>query len=118
MTMMPAHPKARRSRPLAWTAPGSAALVPALVVAIAALVTACGRKATEADCALILDRNVEVQMKAMNIADPTSIQRRKDEIREAMKGEVKECVGKRITDAMVACVQKAQTADEIDHCMR
>ncbi len=80
--------------------------------------TACGRKATDADCSFILDRNVEVQMKALHIEDPTAIDKRKKEIREELKPLLKDCVGKRITDSMLACVARAQTADEIDGCMR
>jgi hypothetical protein len=79
--------------------------------------TGCGRKATEADCTFIVDRNVEVQMKQMNITDPAQIAKRKDEIRAEFKESLKDCVGKRVTDGMIACVQRAQVPDEIDKCM-
>ena len=79
---------------------------------------ACGRRATEADCSFILDRNVEVAMKQMNISDPVAIAKRKDEIRSEMKDSLKDCVGKRVTDPMLACVRTAQTADDIDKCMQ
>ncbi len=91
------------------------ALSLALVLGV---VAGCGRKATEADCMLILDRNVEVAMKAMNVTDTASVQKRKDEIRGEMKSDMKDCVGRRITDAMLGCVRKAETADGIDACMR
>ena len=79
---------------------------------------ACGHKATEADCAFILDRNVEVQMKTMHITDPVAIDKRKQEIQGELKGALQGCVGKRITDSMLACVARAQTAGDIDACMR
>ncbi len=87
-------------------------------LALCALCAGCGRKATETDCAFILDRNVEVQMKAMHIDDPNAVAKRKQEIHDELKGELRGCVGKRITDTMLACVARAQTADEIDKCLR
>jgi hypothetical protein len=78
----------------------------------------CGRKATAEDCALLLDRNVEVALRSMNVTDPAAVQKKKDEIRGEMKGDMKDCVGKRITDGMLACVRKADTPSAIDSCMR
>jgi hypothetical protein len=96
--------------------------VPALrlLAAAALVVTAlgCGHKASDADCQFILDRNVEVQMKAMHIADPVAVDKRKQEIHAELKSQLTGCVGKRITDAMLACVARAQTAEDIDACMR
>lgn len=82
------------------------------------LAAACGRPATEKDCELIIDRNVELQMKQMQITDPAAIEKRKAEIRSQLGDQLKGCVGKRVTDGMMSCVQKAQTADEIDPCLR
>ena len=86
--------------------------------ACALVLCACGRKATDADCSFILDRNVEVQMKALHITDPASVAKRKTEVHDELKGELQGCIGKRITDEMLACVARAQAADEIDKCMR
>ena len=57
-------------------------------------------------------------MKSMHITDPVMIDKRKQEVQGELKGELQGCVGKRITDSMLACVARAQTADEIDGCMR
>lgn len=89
----------------------------ALALGLAAGV-GCGHKASDADCAFILDRNVEVQMKAMHITDPVAIDKRKQEIQAELKGQLQGCIGKRITDGMLACVARAQTAEAIDGCMR
>ena len=78
----------------------------------------CGHKASDADCAFILDRNVEVQMRAMHITDPVMIDKRKQEIQNELKSQLQGCIGKRITDGMLACVARAQTAEDIDGCMR
>ncbi len=88
------------------------------MAALAATSVGCGHKASDADCQFILDRNVEVQMKAMHIADPVAVDKRKQEIHTELKGQLAGCVGKRITDAMLACVARAQTAEDIDGCMR
>ena len=89
-----------------------------LFLSLAFTLTGCGRKATEADCNLIIDRNVEVQMKSMHITDPVAIDKRKQEIQSELKGQLDGCIGKRITDGMLACVARAQTAEAIDSCMR
>jgi hypothetical protein len=89
-----------------------------LVLLSSVALLACGRKATEADCTFILDRNVEVQMKALHITDPIAVAKRKTEVHDELKGELQGCIGKRITDEMLACVARAQSADEIDKCMR
>ena len=77
----------------------------------------CGRKATEADCDLIIDRNTEVAMKAINITDPAAIAKKQAQIRTDMKEELKDCVGRRISDSIIACVRAAQSTDEINKCM-
>jgi outer membrane lipoprotein SlyB len=94
-------------------------LVLVLFLVVAALALAgCGHKASDTDCAFILDRNVEVQMKSMHITDPVAIDKRKNEIQAELKGQLQGCIGKRITDGMMACVARAQTAEAIDSCMR
>jgi hypothetical protein len=101
----------------ARTAPGWLRTAAFGSFALAAL-AGCGHKASDTDCAFILDRNVEVQMKVMHITDPVAIDKRKQEIQAELKGQLQGCIGKRITDAMLACVARAQTADAIDECMR
>jgi hypothetical protein len=91
----------------------------ALVLAVsAAAAIGCGRKATEADCQLIVDRNVELQMKALNINDPVVIAKKQDELRGEMKGELQQCVGRRVTDGIMDCVKVAKSTAEISECMR
>ncbi len=80
--------------------------------------TGCGRKATRTDCELVVDKNVEVKLKADGLTDPTLIQQRKAELRESLKEDIDKCVGKRVTDGMLACVKTAETAEQIDKCLR
>ncbi len=105
--------RAALASPLPRRAPSPAPLALAL-----ALLAGCGHKASEADCSFILDRNVEVQMKAMHNSDPVMIDKRKREIEAELKPQLQGCIGKRITDGMLACVARAQTAEAIDACMR
>jgi hypothetical protein len=82
------------------------------------VLTGCGRKATTEDCELIINRNVEVQMKAMHIDDTPTISKKQDELRAQMKDDLKDCEGRRVTDKMITCVRGAQTGDEITECLR
>jgi hypothetical protein len=85
-----------------------------------AFLAACGHKATAADCQIIVDRNVEVEMMKLHITDPTAIAKKKEEEKNdpKTKADLDGCIGKRITDGMMNCVKNAQTGDEIDQCIR
>jgi hypothetical protein len=81
-------------------------------------VAGCGRKATRADCEAVVDKNVEVRLKADGITDPPTVQKRKDELRASLKDDIDKCVGKHVTDGMLTCVNHAETAEQIDKCLR
>lgn len=85
---------------------------------VAFAVAGCGRKATRADCELVVDKNVEVKLRADGVTDPPVVQKRKDELRASLKEDIDKCVGKRVTDGMLTCVKGAQTAEQIDKCLR
>jgi len=87
----------------------AAGLVPSL---------ACGRRATEADCRLIVDKSVELQMKEMSQTSESVIKERAEQVRAELGDEIKNCEGRRITDRTVACVQAATTTRELDRCLR
>ena len=78
----------------------------------------CGRKATRVDCEAVVDKNVEVKLKADGVTDPPLVQKRKEELRASLKEDIDKCVGKRVTDGMLACVKRAETAEQIDKCLR
>jgi hypothetical protein len=87
--------------------------------AVAFVVAAgCGRVATSEDCDFIVDRYVEVELRALSVSDPKIIAERKAEMRKDLKDELKACPGKHITGAMLACVRKANTNAELDQCTR
>jgi hypothetical protein len=84
----------------------------------AAVVCGCGRKATREDCETIVDRNVEVRLKADGETDPVRIASRKKELREQLAEDIDRCVGKRVTDGMMSCVKTADKPEQIDKCLR
>jgi hypothetical protein len=92
------------------------ALAPFLLVALGG----CGHPATKADCDLILDKIVELELRGQNVTDPAVIAQRKDDTRKA-KGEelMQKCLGRKVTDARMTCVQNAVSYDQIENqCLR
>ena len=93
-------------------------LLALILLALALGCASCGRRATAADCDLIFNRFVEVQLRAIHVTDPVEVTKREQAIRTEMKDDLQQCPGKRITDSMLRCVQNAQTNEEIDQCTR
>jgi hypothetical protein len=93
-------------------------------VGAALALSACGHPATEAECQVIVERIVELELKAQKVTDPVEIAKRRSESLgttgdggkpEALQG----CIGKHITDRALACVRSAETASEItDRCLQ
>lgn len=81
-------------------------------------VAGCGRKATRSDCERFLDKNVEVKLKSEGITEGPAIQKRQTELRAQLQEDVDRCVGRRITDGMLSCVDRAQVDKDIDKCLR
>jgi hypothetical protein len=96
----------------------------ALAAALVPWAAGCGHPASEAECEVIVDRIVELELKAQKVTDPTEIAKRRAESIGASsdggKPAVLEgCVGKHITDRALACVKGAETASEItDRCLQ
>lgn len=85
------------------------------------LVASAGcRRATEADCEKIVDRIVELQLREQGVTDPDVIARRKDETKAKKRQELLGgCVGRRISNSSLECIQGAKTSAEIiDVCLR
>jgi small lipoprotein (TIGR04454 family) len=89
-----------------------------LVAVLAFALAACGRKATEADCQLIVDRSVELQMKEMAKGEPEAIAKRQAQLRTELESQMKDCVGRRISDQMMTCVKGAQSSEALEGCVR
>ncbi len=79
---------------------------------------ACGRRATEGDCQLIVNRSVELQMKEMSLTNAAAVQRREDQVRGELQAEIESCEGRRVTAKTMACVSAASSNQELDRCLR
>jgi hypothetical protein len=78
----------------------------------------CGRRATQADCEVILDRMVVVKLKQKNINDPESIKKMQADLRKDAESDFPSCVGRRITDSAMECIKKAESQEAIVKCLR
>ena len=96
----------------------------ALLLAAASLLAGCGHPATEAECRVILERIVELELRAQKVNDPAEIAKRRNESlgisADGGRSDLLDgCVGRHITDRALACVQSAETASEItEHCLQ
>jgi hypothetical protein len=85
---------------------------------LALALAGCGRRATQADCELIVDRSVELQMKEMSETDPAAIAKREADVRTQLEDDIKDCEReRRVTERTMACVQAAKTTMELDKCL-
>jgi hypothetical protein len=82
------------------------------------VLTGCGRRATAADCRLIVDKSVELRMKQMSLTDPAAIQKREEQVSSELRGELAACEGRRVTARTIACVQSSKTTQELEQCLR
>jgi hypothetical protein len=82
------------------------------------MTVSCGKRATDADCRLIVDRSVELQMKEMSHNDAAAIAEREQQIRAELDEEIRSCETRRVTDKTMACVRAARTIKELDACLR
>ncbi len=111
----PLRPKrARRPR----VRHGTLGFLTLALIASALVATGCGRRATEADCRLIVDRSVELQMKELSHNDVGAIAERERQVRDALEDEIKLCESRRVTDKTMVCVRAASTLRELDTCLR
>jgi hypothetical protein len=98
-----------------------AALVLGLGLIATAVLGACGRRATELDCQLIVDKSVELELRQAaggSETSPDAIKKREEQVRGELQDEIKSCEGKRVTDQTMACVHAARTTEELDACLR
>jgi hypothetical protein len=91
-----------------------------LLVALLSLAPACsGRRATAEDCARILDRIVELELRERGYRDPVLLERKRRQLRAALGAELEQCRGQRLRAGALECVKRATGAEEISHrCLR
>lgn len=92
----------------------------ALVAVLTLLVAGCGHPATDAECQVVFDKVVDLELDEQKVTDPTQRAARHEEAK-SQRGQalMDHCRGKRITDGALACVARATTYDQInDVCLR
>jgi hypothetical protein len=87
-------------------------------LALASCIVGCGRRATEADCQLIVNKSVELQMKEMSETDAATIAEREAHIRSELDEQIQACQSRHVTDRTITCVKAATTSQELDRCLR
>jgi hypothetical protein len=80
--------------------------------------TGCGRRATHADCQLIVDRSVELRLKGQDETDPKVVAKREAQVRAELDDKISSCESRRVTDKMMACVKSATSSEELETCLR
>ena len=85
---------------------------------LAQLLSGCGRRATELDCRLIVDKSVELQLRETNQTNADAIEKREQQVRSELEDEIHSCEGRRVTEKTMACVTAATSTQELDKCLR
>jgi hypothetical protein len=85
---------------------------------VAMAMLGCGRRATQLDCQLIVDKSVELELRQGSETSPDAIKKREEQVRGELGDEIKSCEGRRVTDQVMACVHAAKTTEELDACLR
>ena len=100
--------------------PSALSLALSLALVASLLLAGCGHPASRAECDLILDKIVELELRGQNITDPAVVAQRKEDTRKAKGAELgKQCEGRKVTDATMACVRGATSYEQIENqCLR
>ncbi len=78
------------------------------------LLIGCGHKATEAECERIVVRITELELEAAKVSDPNNINQQIERTKQTFADSVqRDCVGRRISDDTMACVDRATDAKQL-----
>ncbi len=90
----------------------------ACTLALALATAACTRPASREECEVLIRKTAELELQRQNVTDPAQIEKRTAEL-VAARGDklLDKCVGRRIHDRAIACIQKATSEQEIDACL-
>jgi hypothetical protein len=95
-----------------------------LILLTALLPLGCGHPASEAECRVILERIVELELKSQKVNDPAEIAKRRNEslglAADGGRSDLLDgCIGRHITDRALACVRNAETSAEVtEDCLQ
>jgi hypothetical protein len=101
-------------------APPNALLAAMAAIPLTLFGAGCSRhRATDADCAEILDRIVELELAERGFRDPALVELKKDELHRVLAPDVKQCQGRALPTGALACVRAARSVEEISHrCLK
>lgn len=86
-----------------------------LVTAVS-LLPGCGHPASVAECEQIVERIARLELEQRGL-DPKAVADEVESTKEAMRERtMKECVGRRITEKALRCVQDAKRSEQIEQC--
>lgn len=78
-----------------------------------------GGSATAEQCAVILDRIVELELREQGYRDPALTERKRAEFRRLFADELGRCEGRRLPAGAMACIEAAVSAEQVSHvCLR
>ena len=80
-----------------------------------ALAACSGPRASEADCRIIFDRLVALELEEMGYRDPTLLSIRQNELSQRYQAEMGGCVGRPLPDHAMACIGDALSAEALSH---
>jgi hypothetical protein len=84
----------------------------------AALGVGCFREATLSDCQLVVDRTVELKLRELKTTQPDVVKKKQAEFRKELEEAMKsECLGRRISEAMMTCVRNADRLATLQKCL-
>lgn len=91
-----------------------------ILVASLPMLAACHeRAATRAECQLILDRIITIELGELGYRDPIFARRKQSELRERLKSRVDDCIGRPIPTHAITCIPNATTTEHLSHdCLR
>ena len=76
----------------------------------------CGHPASVAECEQIVERIARLELEQRGL-DPKAVADEVESTKEAMRERtMKECVGRRITEKALRCVQDAKRSEQIEQC--
>jgi hypothetical protein len=88
-----------------------------VLVLISSVGFGCGHPASEAECTKIFERSAVLELAAQNVTDPSLVEARVASLRSERGEElIKQCVGRRITEKALACVERATSPGDVDAC--
>ncbi len=78
----------------------------------------CGHPANETECLQILNRTIQVEIEAQQFGSPEeAIKQRKQAFENYRNSFLKKCIGKRITQKAMTCIDQSKKYEEITSCL-